>query len=926
MVPRYWTRAVLALASTFILFFYGLSNIGLLGPDEPRYASIGRAMAASGDWITPRLDGDPWFEKPALLYWMAGAGFVMRLGNETAPRLPVAVLSVAFLWFYWRKLERWFPRETAWYATVALATSAGWLAFSNLSVTDLPLTVFFAAGMLVALEWIESGDGRRALLAGALFGAAVMAKGLVPLVLAAPLIWFARDRWRQWIHVVVGCLAVAMPWYTAITWMHGRAFIDEFFLKHHFARFSSNSLQHVQPIWFYVPALLGLLFPWTPALFFPVAKSPRRDYFLAWLLWGFVFFSLSQNKLPGYLLPLLPAACVLIGWHLATARRAGLTTALITLLLGPLPVVMIALPYFMGSGVQRPPLSTLPWNLALWAVPMAAAVWWLETQKSRQLAIGMVAICLVSFTVYLKAHVLPEMDSLVSARAMAREVPADPCADRVPRSLRYGLDYYARGPIEPCDEMPGANGIRPIGVKPLKHRPAARFAVSFDAALDDGPVSGRLLVFLTNDAAPQEHVLPDPMRPNRVWIGARDVKNWMPGQSIVVDPTGISFPGPFDRAPGGNYQIMAMFDATHSYAYTARIAGALTSKVLRQTIARPDQDLVIPLRLSRREPLPKIVHDTASIRLVEFASPMLSRFATHPVTIRATVQLPNNFEESGERYPVLYLIHAFGDAHRRGRVWDMYSRLPPYEMVYVFLDATCEYGHHYFADSANNGPWSTALVEEFLPVVEQKFRLENRSRGRFLTGHGSGGWSALALQLQHPGIFGGAWAIAPDPPDFRSFFGVDLTAAPAPNFYRNVAGKRRPLLWWGAQPVLSLEEATWLEHTIGHPGGMIDAFEAAFSPRTSEEHPTFLFDRSSGAIDPVVQRAWLRHDLAAKAPQQRDKLRIIIGSEDTRHLSEQLRLWPGPVEALPGKNQNNMYDDGLAQRVLDEIRKATRYN
>src|ERR1700740_2719460 len=102
----------------------------MLGPDEPRYASIGRAMAASGDWITPRLWGEAWFEKPALLYWMTGAGFRLGLGDDLAPRLPVALLSVAFLVFFYWALRREFGGRPALAATIILATSAGWLAFS----------------------------------------------------------------------------------------------------------------------------------------------------------------------------------------------------------------------------------------------------------------------------------------------------------------------------------------------------------------------------------------------------------------------------------------------------------------------------------------------------------------------------------------------------------------------------------------------------------------------------------------------------------------------------------------------------------------------------------------------------------------------------------------------------------------------------
>src|ERR1041385_5867373 len=128
----------LALPLLAVLYFRALGDIGLVGPDEPRYASIGRKMAHSGDWVTPRLWGEPWFEKPALLYWMTGMGFKLGLNDELAPRLPVAVCGIAFWVFFFWILRREFGDPAAWYAGAILDTSAAWLAYSHIAVTDLP--------------------------------------------------------------------------------------------------------------------------------------------------------------------------------------------------------------------------------------------------------------------------------------------------------------------------------------------------------------------------------------------------------------------------------------------------------------------------------------------------------------------------------------------------------------------------------------------------------------------------------------------------------------------------------------------------------------------------------------------------------------------------------------------------------------------
>src|SRR5215472_3138923 len=121
--PQTWLLAAILI---YFLYFFHLTATGMLGPDEPRYAAIGREMARSGDWVTPRLWGAPWFEKPALLYWMSGLGFRLGLGPELAPRLPVALMAVAFLVFYWWVLEREFGCRPAWLATSILGSSGMW--------------------------------------------------------------------------------------------------------------------------------------------------------------------------------------------------------------------------------------------------------------------------------------------------------------------------------------------------------------------------------------------------------------------------------------------------------------------------------------------------------------------------------------------------------------------------------------------------------------------------------------------------------------------------------------------------------------------------------------------------------------------------------------------------------------------------------
>ncbi len=458
---------ILAAVLLYFLFFYGLTRAGLLGPDEPRYASIAREMASSGDWITPRLWGEAWFEKPPLLYWMSAAGFLAGLGNELSPRLPVALTSAVFLIFFFLRMSRLFGARPAWFAAGILATSAGWMGFSHVAVTDIPMSVAFGASMLLALTWPTPGVSARILLSGALLGIAILGKGLVPLALSLPVVWLARRNLRSLAAFYGVAFLVALPWYAAVTLRHGQAFLDEFFWKHHFARLASESIQHVQPFWFFAPVLLGLVFPWTPLLALLVSRKnlhdSRRLFLLLWLAWGLLFFSVSKNKLPGYLLPLLPAAAALMGASLAESRHVKWLLPCSALLAGLLPVAAVILPEAVAAGLSRASFEQIPWY---WCVPAAgiAAVAWYWSLKGRNAhAFGAVFVWSVAGIFALKAMALEPLDQRASARGLWRQISAqrqDVCVSGLHRAWRYGLNYYSIDPLPDCREEPKPLEIR----------------------------------------------------------------------------------------------------------------------------------------------------------------------------------------------------------------------------------------------------------------------------------------------------------------------------------------------------------------------------------------------------------------------------------------------------------------------------------
>ncbi len=450
----------LAAFALYFLYIFGLARTGILGPDEPRYAAIGTQMARSGDFVLPVLWGRPWYEKPPLLYWMTAAAARAGLGPDLAPRLPVALLSVAFLVFFFLILRGAFSERAALFSTAILATSAGWLAYSHIAVTDLPLSATFAAGMLLLMPRRDDRPSHRsALAAGALIGLAVLAKGLVPLVLLLPALWFLRRDIRAIALSLGAVVIVAGPWYLAISLRAGRAFFDDFIWKHHIERFGSVTLQHVQPWWFYAPVLLAAFLPWTL-----VAALCRRDlladarirFLLAWFAWGLLFFSVSLNKLPGYILPLLPAGAAILGVALDRAVRPWMALAACALCTWAIPVAGRALPSALLRGIRHADVSVSP---ILAVVPFTIATALLIRQHRWIAAMLLVAAATVAAVAIVVTFDYPALDAEVSARPewqRAKQEQGKPCiSGPATREFRYGLNYYFGLELPDCTGAPG---------------------------------------------------------------------------------------------------------------------------------------------------------------------------------------------------------------------------------------------------------------------------------------------------------------------------------------------------------------------------------------------------------------------------------------------------------------------------------------
>jgi 4-amino-4-deoxy-L-arabinose transferase len=479
------TRTAIAILVLFaVVYLYGLTRTGMLGPDEPRYAAIGLEMAHSGDWVTPRLWGSGWFEKPPLLYWMTAAAADAGLGPDLAPRLPVALCGLAFLIFFYLAVRREFGPLEALYSTAILGTTAAWLTYNSVAVPDAPMSALFCAALLLSLRWtrpIEPGgvglpvcqptrsDLVIALVAGVLLGLAVLAKSLVPLVLYAPIAWFMRRRIRELLLIGAACLAIALPWYLLCAVRNGAPFWDTLFVRQQFMRLASSSLQHVQPFWFYIPVLLGAIFPWIPLLLLVrprIFHDRRLKLLLLWAGFTFLFFSVARNKLPGYILPIVPVLSLFCGVGLAWARRSRVPLFLAALLIAISPVVADMLPGALSIGLSHTRLGTAPWSWIGVFLAIAIACLLLGFLNRRTLALGLAAASMLLAAMYVKIYTYPVLDRVASARAFYRAHAgwlAGACLQDVDRERAYGLAFYAGHEFPECSEVnsPSASTLAP---------------------------------------------------------------------------------------------------------------------------------------------------------------------------------------------------------------------------------------------------------------------------------------------------------------------------------------------------------------------------------------------------------------------------------------------------------------------------------
>ncbi len=498
---------------TVILFFYGLvpvfggAGLGLVGADEPRYAQVAREMLGRHDYVTPVLYGRPWLEKPALYYWRAMFAFKEFGVHDWAARLPSATFAFTLIILIYLHMKRFRPGGHL-DAALLTASCAGILAFARGASTDMQLAAPFGIGMLGWYAWYET-DSKFWLFDLYFFiGAATLAKGPVAPFLALLIIlafaalrreWSILRRTFWWPGALL-YLGMVLPWFIAVQ-RRNPNFLRVFFFEHNLERFATNRFEHEQSYGYYLPVVLLSLMPWAvlaiAALVSAIRESAaewraRRakghypgyqragdafpEFLVIWAILPILFFTTSDSKLPGYILPSIPPITILTGDYLYRMRARGLSAWLLAahaLLVGLLTTFILLAPTLLPSGGVQPPVRV---EIAAGMAGIGAALLILiivvrfGLQRLRAATLVPLIVLLIFIfgvgpvfgipAVPGSKRTIQLLDLTYSPRFIAAELAMLPpelgpvAVFRVRRDVEYGLSFYRNQRVLDYDRTP----------------------------------------------------------------------------------------------------------------------------------------------------------------------------------------------------------------------------------------------------------------------------------------------------------------------------------------------------------------------------------------------------------------------------------------------------------------------------------------
>ncbi len=477
MTARTRTDVLLLAGFCAFLFFYGLGAFGLIGADEPRYAQVAREMLQRHDWVTPVLNGNPWLEKPPLYYWQAMLAYSVLGVGDVAARVPSSIdatILVICMYLFFRKFRRGVEVDAA----LITASCAGVIGYARAASMDMGLTAAFGIGMLAWWTWRESGQ--HVYLAGfyVCMALGTLAKGPVAPFLAAVIIAASAAATREWklalrtlwLPGILLFLVIALPWYVAVQ-IANPQFFREFIVEHNLARFSTNLYHHPEPFWYYLPVAALALIPWVVFVVAAIADPVRTwwterkatqtpmdlelqfsIFACCWLVVPVMFFSISQSKLPGYILPAVPAGAVLLADYLLRRSEHDMPVskwmAILYAMVASAPIVPAALIGFVVTQHRLPVRRPMLFAAAVaFVISIAIALTLMSRAGLRMLRFVTLIAVVLGVAAVLKLGTT-SIDQKLCTRPLAIEL-ASVETHKLPiavygvsREVEYGLAFY----------------------------------------------------------------------------------------------------------------------------------------------------------------------------------------------------------------------------------------------------------------------------------------------------------------------------------------------------------------------------------------------------------------------------------------------------------------------------------------------------
>ena len=386
-----------------ILYFWNIGGYGLMNPDEGRYAEIPREMLASGDFFTPTLNQVLYFEKPPLYYWFTAASFAIFGQNEFGARFTSVVMglmSILLTWFVARKFE---DENTADLSAVILGTSGLFFALSRVNIIDMTLSALLTLALFSFYIFYKENKKRWLYIFYSALALATLAKGLIGIVLPGGVIFFFMLFTRDWKilkrlfltpAILVFFLICVPPFYMVCK--KNPDFFYFFFIQEHFLRYATKMHDRYEPFWFFIPVIIGGLFPWTFALFIKVKnyfnKRQINLYLILWVMIITLFFSASSSKLIPYILPVFPPIAILIAKNILSLTENGqkLTIKVCLWIFSVITAILIVASFLIFNGfihlkrINEAMLYKTPFILLCIVCAVFCLIFWAVRKQSKK--------------------------------------------------------------------------------------------------------------------------------------------------------------------------------------------------------------------------------------------------------------------------------------------------------------------------------------------------------------------------------------------------------------------------------------------------------------------------------------------------------------------------------------------------------------